>query len=198
MTSEFAAHLDALFSCRACPAVEGLPVTGAVASARVMLVGQAPGPREESRGKPFAYTAGKRLFQWFSEGLGMGEDEFRKRVYIAAVIRCFPGRDPKGGDRVPAPDEIFRCAVHLDRELRLLRPRLVIAVGTLASKQLTGIAELARAVGRVHAAERAGRKFEVVVLPHPSGRSTWTNKPENRQLLERSLELIGERLVASD
>lgn len=115
-----------------------------------MLVGQAPGPREESRGKPFAYTAGKRLFQWFSDALGITEDQFRERVYIAAVIRCFPGRDPKGGDRVPSPDEIFRCSVHLDRELRLLRPRLVVAVGTLASKQLTGVAELARAVGRVH------------------------------------------------
>jgi uracil-DNA glycosylase len=45
-------------------------------------------------------------------------------------------------------------------------------------------------VGRLHRAERAGREFDVVVLPHPSGRSTWVNKPENAKLLRRSLELI--------
>ncbi len=62
MTPEFAAHLDRLFACRACPNVAGLPVTGFVHDARVMLVGQAPGPREADERRPFAWTAGKRLF----------------------------------------------------------------------------------------------------------------------------------------
>lgn len=190
MNDDFAAHLESLFACRACPTVAGTPITGAVAGAKVMLVGQAPGPREEGFGRPFAYTAGKRLFSWFEQHHGVGEEEFRRRVYIAAVIRCFPGRDPKGGDRVPSPAEIARCAVHLDRELHLLRPLLVIAVGTLAAKQLVGFAELRQLVGRIHRVERAGVTFDVVVLPHPSGRSTWTNKPENAELLSRSLELI--------
>jgi uracil-DNA glycosylase len=195
MADDFAAHLEALFACRACPTVAGTPVTGPVEKARAMLVGQAPGPREESFGRPFAYTAGKRLFQWFEESLGVREEEFRARVYIAAVIRCFPGRDAKNlGDRVPSPEEIFRCSVHLERELRLLRPRLVIAVGTLAAKRLVGIAELRLAVGRVHRVTLAGVTFDCVVLPHPSGRSTWTNKPENRELLNESLRLIGERM----
>jgi len=66
----------------------------------------------------------------------------------------------------------------------------VIAVGTLAAAQLVGISQLKDAVGRLHRAERAGRKFDVVVLPHPSGRSTWLNKPENAKLLRKSLELI--------
>src|SRR5215218_6194858 len=143
MNRDFAAHLDALFACRACPNVLGQPVTGFVEKARVMLVGQAPGPREMELRRPFAYTAGKRLFSWFAEYCGIGEEEFRSRVYIGAMIRCFPGRDPKaGGDRVPDATEIANCAVHLDRELALLRPRLIIAVGTLASKNLLGIAEL--------------------------------------------------------
>ena len=122
----------------------------------------------------------------------MSEEEFRRRVYMAAVIRCFPGRDPKaGGDRVPAPEEIANCRAHLDRELALLAPKLVLAVGTLAAQQLVGSAQLKDVVGRVHRVKRAGRTFDVVVLPHPSGRSTWTNKPENAALLARSLELIG-------
>jgi uracil-DNA glycosylase len=195
MTPDFAAHLEALFACRACPNVMGRPVTGAVHGARVMLVGQAPGPREQDFGRPFAYTAGKRLFSWFAEHLGISEEEFRKRVHIGAVIRCFPGRDAKaGGDRVPDATEIANCARHLDREIAMLRPELIIAVGTLASKQLLGIAELKHAVGRVHRTTRAGHTVDIVVLPHPSGRSTWTNKPENKALLLESLKLIKQRL----
>ncbi len=191
MHRDFAAHLDALFACRACPNVLGQPVTGFVEDARIMLVGQAPGPREMDERRPFAYTAGKRLFSWFAEHVGISEEEFRARVYIGAVIRCFPGRDPKaGGDRVPDAFEVAQCAHHLDRELALLRPELIIAVGTLASKTLLGIAELKDAVGKVHTLTRAGHTCDVIVLPHPSGRSTWTNKPENRKLLEKSLRMI--------
>ena len=195
MNRDFAAHLDTLYACRACPNVIGQPITGAVPGAKVLLIGQAPGPREVEARRPFAYTAGRRLFTWFEEFLGMSEEEFRARVYVGAVIRCFPGRDPKsGGDRVPDETEIANCAVHLDREIRLLRPELVIAVGTLAAKQLVGIAELKHAVGRVHRASRAGHEFDVIVLPHPSGRSTWTNKKENVALLQKSLKLLAQRM----
>ncbi|HEV7240357.1 MAG TPA: uracil-DNA glycosylase family protein [Thermoanaerobaculia bacterium] len=193
MHPDFAAHLDTLFACRACPNVLGSPVTGFVENARIMLVGQAPGPREMEERRPFAYTAGKRLFSWFAPFIS--EEDFRARVYVGAVIRCFPGRDPKaGGDRVPDATEIANCASHLDREIALLRPALIIAVGTLASKQLLGIAELKDAVGRVHHRARAGHTFEVIVLPHPSGRSTWTNKPENAALLAKSMRLIRRRM----
>src|SRR5215212_9097705 len=189
--ADFRRHLEALAACRACPNVIGLPVIGAVAGARVMLVGQAPGPHEVEDRRPFAYTAGKRLFGWFRDRLGMEEDEFRRRIHIAAVIRCFPGKDPKaGGDRVPDAEEIARCGEHLDREIRILKPELVIAVGTLASAQMIGISQLKDAVGVMHRARRASQSFDVVVLPHPSGRSTWLNRPENAELLERSLELI--------
>lgn len=184
-------HLSILTACRLCPNVLGEPVIGAVHDARVLLVGQAPGPREMVDKRPFAFTAGRRLFSWF-ERLGVSEDRFRNSVYMCAVIRCFPGRDEKaGGDRVPAPEEIANCAAHLDREIAILGPKLVIAVGTLAAQQLIGASKLNEIVGKKHRATRGGRTFDVVVLPHPSGRSTWTNKPENAALLERSLELIG-------
>jgi uracil-DNA glycosylase len=190
MSDTFAQHLAMLYACRACPNVFGEPVTGAVEGAKVMLVGQAPGPHEVEDRRPFAYTAGRRLFSWF-EPFGIDEAQFRSRVHMCAVIRCFPGRNPKGGgDRVPHPLEIANCASHLDREVRLLQPKLMIAVGTLAAEQLIGQSELRSIVGRMHRAERSGVSFEVVVLPHPSGRSTWLNDRKNRALLERSLNLI--------
>jgi uracil-DNA glycosylase len=170
--------------------VFGQPVTGAVPGARIMLVGQAPGPHEVEDHRPFAYTAGRRLFGWF-EQFGVGEDEFRQRVHMCAVIRCFPGKDPKGGgDRLPDRQEIANCAAHLDREIVLLAPRLVIAVGTLAARELVGRSELRHVVGRTYRVTRAGRSFDVIVLPHPSGRSTWLNKPEHARLLKRSLKRI--------
>jgi len=190
VSDDFARHLETLYACRACPNVIGQPVTGAVPDARVMLVGQAPGPHEVEDRRPFAYTAGKRLFSWFAQ-FGVSEERFRERVHIAAVIRCFPGRDEKaGGDRVPSPEEIARCGEHLDREIALLKPKLVIAVGTLASAALIGVSQLKDAVGRVHRATRNGRRFDLVVLPHPSGRSTWLNKKENAAMLDESLRLI--------
>lgn len=196
VSDDFDRHLATLYACRACPNVIGQPVTGAVPGARVMLVGQAPGPHEADERKPFAYTAGKRLFSWFAR-LGVSEETFRERVHVAAVIRCFPGRDEKaGGDRVPSPEEIARCGEHLDREIALLKPKLVIAVGTLASATLVGISQLKDAVGPIHRVKwhaRAGEPaphFDVIVLPHPSGRSTWLNKPENAALLDQALQRI--------
>ena len=187
--SRFDDHLEILFSCRACPTVAGLPVSGPARGAKVMLIGQAPGPHEEESRRPFAYTAGRRLFGWF-DSIGVNEASFRKRVYIAAAIRCFPGRAAAGGDRVPYPDEIERCGAHLDREIRLLRPELVLVTGSLASSIILGTSVLTDLVGKAHRAERAGRAFDVVALPHPSGRSTWLNKEENRRLLDASLQLI--------
>lgn len=184
-------HERLLFSCRACPTVVGTPVSGVVRHASVMLVGQAPGPREADAKKPFAYTAGRRLFEWFAS-IGVPEETFRANVYIGAAIRCFPGRAPQGGDRVPSPEEIVRCSAHLDRELLLLRPSLLISVGTLSAKMLLGRSELSKIVGVRHRASRVGVDFDVIVLPHPSGRSTWLNRPEHRAMLEASLDLIRE------
>ena len=165
--------------------------------ASVLLVGQAPGPRERDTGRFFAYTAGTRLFSWFAT-LGVDEAAFRQKVWIAATVRCFPGREA-GGDRAPAEDEIERCTPYLERELRLLRPATVIAVGTLAIGRFLEPAPLSERVGQVFPVERAwGRRaqdrhrFDLVPLPHPSGRSTWFHRPENRTRLAEGLRLLAD------
>jgi uracil-DNA glycosylase len=184
-------HLAVVRACRLCPRVQPPPVAWRPEVApRLLLVGQAPGPREPVAGRPFAFTAGTRLFSWF-ERMGVAEEEFRRRVFIAAVLRCFPGRAPAGGDRVPAPEEIANCARHLERELELIRPATVIAVGQLAiSRFLPAPAPLQERVGQTFAVQWGATRFEVVPLPHPSGRSTWLVRPENQKLLERALELL--------
>ncbi|HME90717.1 MAG TPA: uracil-DNA glycosylase family protein, partial [Myxococcaceae bacterium] len=98
---------------------------------RIFLIGQAPGNHEVRLGRPFAWTAGRTLFSWFESALGVDEETFRRTVYMAAVVRCFPGKAKGGGDRRPAPDEIDRCRRFLEREVALLRPRLLLPVGTL-------------------------------------------------------------------
>lgn len=183
-------HIEALRACRACPTVVAPPVVGPpVEGPKLMLVGQAPGPREPLRARLFAHTAGTRLFSWFAE-LGVSEDEFRARVWMAATIRCFPGRSPGGGDRVPSPVEIATCRPWLEHELTTLRPLTVIAVGRLAMASFLPPAPVVDRVGKLFTATLEGHRFEVVPLPHPSGRSTWLNKPGNRPLLARALRLL--------
>jgi hypothetical protein len=96
-------HLASLLRCDRCPRMHKPVVVGRPVDSRIMLVGQAPGDREPRLGRPFAWTAGRTLFRWFSGALGWTEDEVRDRIYFAAVCRCFPGKLPKGGDRVPDP-----------------------------------------------------------------------------------------------
>ncbi|HEY4572951.1 MAG TPA: uracil-DNA glycosylase family protein [Thermoanaerobaculia bacterium] len=184
-------HLAQVRGCRICPTVEPPPVAARPdVWPRLMLVGQAPGPKEVVLQRPFAYTAGSRLFQWFNK-LGVPEDEFRRRVWMCAVIRCFPGRAPQGGDRVPNPLEIANCAPYLEQELQLIRPATVLAVGQLAIKKfLPENVPLQERVGRAFPVVREGLEFDVVPLPHPSGRSTWLVKKENQELLDRALELL--------
>jgi len=185
-------HVTQLKSCAACPAMIGPVVTGLPVLSPVLLIGQAPGVKEGPAGKPFAWTAGKTMFGWFAQ-LGLTEDAFRERVYMAAVCRCFPGKAAKGGgDRVPDAGEIERCSRHLARELELLRPRLVIPVGKLAIAQLVpDAAQLVDVVGQRRRVERHGAAFDVIALPHPSGASTWHRMEPGKTLLARALAELG-------
>ncbi len=163
------------------------PVLGAAVRSRVLLIGQAPGVKEPQLGRPFAWTAGKNLFKWFGR-LGVDEAQFRARVYMAAVCRCFPGKNPKGGDRVPDEQEIANCRPWLERELALLEPDLLIPIGKLAIGQLgEGSGALTDHIGRVRVVD--GR--DVIALPHPSGASTWYHADPGKSLLAKALALIG-------
>jgi uracil-DNA glycosylase len=170
----------------------GTPVHGAAVQSRILLVGQAPGPREASLGRPFAWTAGRTLFRWLGYATGADEATVRERIYISAVARCFPGKAKGGGDRRPDPEEVQRCHSWLSAEVGLLRPRLIVPVGTLAISEVLGHqGKLLEVVGRKVSVEFAGHAMDAIPLPHPSGASTWHRMEPGKTLLAKALALLG-------
>jgi uracil-DNA glycosylase len=183
-------HVGALRTCRRCPAMQSAPVTGAAVVSRVMLVGQAPGDKEPTLQRPFAWTAGKAMFKWFQEACGIDEAAFRSRVYMTAVCRCFPGKKPRGGDRVPNPGEIANCSRWLQAEMTLLKPALVIPVGKLAIAQFMTYSNMEAHVGQQTRCTYADHTFDAIPLPHPSGASPWPRVEPGKTLLRTAMQLI--------
>jgi uracil-DNA glycosylase len=184
-------HVTALRACHRCPNMASGPVSGGPVISRVMLVGQAPGVKEPLLGKPFAWTAGKTLFKWFTDTLAVDEDCFRSTVYMAAVCRCFPGKTAAGGDRVPSKDEVANCSEWLAAEIKLLSPELVIPVGKLAIGQfIDPVPPLTDLIATQRTLQKFGHTFDIVPLPHPSGASPWHRIEPGKTLTRQALELI--------
>ena len=194
-------HVAALAACQRCsrrgPGVS--PIVSLAVAPRVMLVGQAPGQVEAQGGRPFAGRAGRTLFRWFEQA-GIDEITARRKIYIAAVTRCYPGPSPTGrGDRVPSIEEQDACASWLESELAIIRPKVIIPVGKVAIARFFPEQPLDRIIGKAHAmASRADRQIPqfsrndmvVIPLPHPSGASSWIHQGNHPQLLQRALRLI--------
>lgn len=167
---------------------EASPTFSGTAGARFYLVGQAPGPVEFASRRPFDGRAGKVLWRWMERAGFASDEEFRSLTYIAAMMRCFPGRNPRAsGDRRPSPREVANCASWLNGELELLRPAVILPVGGLAIERFLGPGPLADRVGR-----KFGSNPVVVPLPHPSGQSRWLNVAENRERLRLALGQVSE------
>jgi uracil-DNA glycosylase family 4 len=121
-----------------------------------MLVGEAPGAEEDRLGEPFVGQAGKLLDNMLAAvGLARG-----RNVYIANVLKCRPP-----GNRNPEPDEIAKCSPHLLRQIELIQPKLIVAMGRFAAQALLGTdATIASLRGKVH--RYAG--VPLVVTYHPA------------------------------
>ncbi len=191
-------HVARLIRCRRCPRMKSTPVSGGAVVSDVMLIGQAPGPREPTLKRPFAHTAGQTLFRWFEQFCGMNEAVVRSKIYFAAVCRCFPGKSLGGTDRVPAPDEIRNCSSWMNEEIKILKPRLIIPVGRLAIAQFIECTKLEQVIGRRFCADRAEHSFDLVPLPHPSGASPWHKIPPGEQLLAKAMRKIARHPAIKD
>jgi uracil-DNA glycosylase len=121
-----------------------------------LLVGEGPGAEEDERGEPFVGQAGKLLDNMLAAiALKRGSN-----VYIANVVKCRPP-----GNRTPAPAEAQACEPYLARQIELIGPRLIIALGKVAAQNLLGVeATLASLRGRVH----QYRGTPLIVTYHPA------------------------------
>jgi DNA polymerase len=148
----------AIRSCEACGLCrtrrQAVPGTGS-RTARVLVVGEAPGAEEDQRGEPFVGRAGELLDQML---LAVGLD--RRRVYIANVLKCRP---PENRD--PTPDEVAACSPFLRRQILLLQPAVILALGSFAARALLG------GEGKVGALRGGSHLYEgipVLVSYHPA------------------------------
>ena len=121
-----------------------------------LIVGEGPGAEEDARGEPFVGPAGKLLDNMLGAiGLKRGAN-----VYIANVVKCRPP-----GNRTPSPEEAEACAPFLDRQIELLQPRLIIALGKVAAHRLLG---LDGTLGSMRATVHAYRGIPLIVTYHPA------------------------------
>jgi DNA polymerase len=137
-------------------------------TARWMFIGEAPGAEEDARGEPFVGQAGRLLDNMLAAaGLGRERDG-DEGVYIANVLKCRPP-----GNRNPEAPEVARCAPFLQRQIALLRPRIIVVMGRFAAQALLSTdATIASLRGRVHevGVSQAGGtlRIPVIVTYHPA------------------------------
>ena len=164
------AHLDwpalreAVQECRACALCETRTQTVfgiGNTSAQWMIVGEAPGEQEDLRGEPFVGPAGQLLDNMLAAlGLTRQEAGSDKQVFIANTLKCRPP-----SNRNPQPDELAQCEPYLQRQIALVRPRIILAMGRFAVQALLQTDEpIGRLRGRVHQYQGV----PLVVTYHPA------------------------------
>jgi DNA polymerase len=158
----------AVAGCRACGLCAGRTQTVFGVGSRAadwMVVGEAPGEQEDRQGQPFVGQAGKLLDNMLAAiGLSRqadGADSTAKQgVYIANVLKCRPP-----GNRNPQPDEVAQCEPYLRRQVALVKPRIILAMGRFAVQLLLQTTEpIGRLRGRVHQYDGV----PVIVTYHPA------------------------------
>jgi uracil-DNA glycosylase len=182
-------------ACRACQEAGLLevarPITAEAREARVMVIGQAPGPVTHREGTHFAGPAGRTLAGWF-EAAGFPPEAQHKWPYLSAawlssLTRCFPGPSAAGnGDRAPSTKELALCRPFLNEEIEAVDPDVIVLVGAMAIRGVLGPRKLDDVVGQRF--EWSGRV--VIPFPHSSGVSRWTNPPENKEKVAAAVALL--------
>jgi DNA polymerase len=175
-----AERIRSTYCCALCPSrTNAVPGEGNP-RARLVCVGEGPGATEDATGRPFVGQAGKLL-----EGILQAIDVPRETVYITNIVKCRPPQNRK-----PLPDEIAACIPYLYRQLELIRPKVILALGGTAGEALLGVKKsLGELRGKVHTFNGT----PLVVTYHPAAllrnpnwkKPTWDDVRIARQLLDR-------------
>jgi len=174
---------SAIAACRSCFLCEGrtntVPGEGNPL-AKLLFVGEGPGQVEDETGRPFVGRAGELLTRMI-EAIGLKRED----VFIANAVKCRPPQNRK-----PLPDELAACWRYLERQIELLGPKVIVALGATAAETLLQVRRsLADLRGRVH----SYRGIPLVVTYHPAAllrnpnwkKPTWDDIRIARQLLDR-------------
>jgi len=151
-----ATKVSSCVTCRLCKTRKQTVFSDGSPDARIMFVGEAPGADEDRQGVPFVGRAGQLLTRMVEDGMGLP----RSSVYIANVLKCRPP-----DNRNPEPDEIASCRGYLERQIDLVRPEVIVALGKFAAQFLLDTEE-----GIMRLRGRWGTYRGIPVMPtfHPS------------------------------
>jgi len=153
-----AAISDLIGDCQRCRLAQGrnkIVFADGDANAQLMFVGEGPGADEDAQGLPFVGRAGQLLNNMIA-AMGLK----REQVYIANIVKCRPPQNRK-----PEPDEAHSCMPFLERQIEIVRPRVLVALGATAATYLLGMrGSIASMRGRIH----DYRGIQSVVTYHPA------------------------------
>jgi uracil-DNA glycosylase len=124
--------------------------------AKVFFIGEGPGENEDMQGRPFVGRAGEMLNKWIA-AMGLR----REQVYIANIVKCRPP-----GNRVPMPDEVATCTPYLERQLEIIRPRVIVTLGLPSLKYMMNDNKLT--MGRSRGQWREWRGIKLMPTFHPA------------------------------
>jgi len=163
-TMDWPALRDAVAGCTACKLCSGRTQTVfgvGNPQAHWMVVGEAPGEQEDRQGEPFVGKSGQLLDSMLRAlGLTRGEAEPARQVFIANTLKCRPP-----GNRNPEPDELAQCEPFLIRQIELVKPRMILAMGRFAVQSLLRSSE---PVGRLRGKVHRYQGVPLVVTYHPA------------------------------
>ncbi|TVQ27026.1 MAG: uracil-DNA glycosylase [Spirochaetaceae bacterium] len=175
----------AIRSCNNCPlsAVRNRAVPGAgVLDPLVMVIGEGPGADEDRTGEPFVGRAGSFLDKWL-EAIDLSRET---NAYITNIVKCRPPQN-----RDPLPDERAACIPYLERQIALVRPRVILSVGRISSRVVCGVDA---SMGEIRKQTFQYRGVPVVATYHPSAvlrnetlkRPVWEDLKRLRAICDRS------------
>lgn len=179
-----------ILACRLCQEHGYIPVAHPIVSGRaddhILVIGQAPGQRSVTNNKPFSGPGGRILQKWLEQA-GFPPGYLHEHTYLSSLTRCDPGKNPRGnGDRRPSLAEVALCRPYLEAELRIVQPKVVLLVGTMAIETFFARGPLEGIIGRYQECDT----MLFLPLPHPSGVSRWLNDPTHQQLLQKALAIL--------
>ena len=151
------AEIAACSKCRLCENRNKTVPGKGVLNPKVMIIGEGPGAEEDKTGIPFVGKAGQYMDKWM-DAIDLKRD---KDLFIGNIVKCRPP-----GNRDPHPDEIEACRGYLERQIKILKPSLIMTVGRIAAQELIGSSS---GIGRLR-----GRMYDYMGIPliptyHPSG-----------------------------